>query len=495
MKDTYILAVDQGTSSTKAIVFDEKLEIVAQASRPLNSAFLEGGLVEQDPQEIFQSVMGAVEDCLQKFRLEGHDVSDLKVCGLTNQRETFVIWDEQGNPLHPAVVWQCKRSVSICNRLEQQGLNPMIRSKTGLIIDPYFSGTKLIWLYENMAEVRQAVDGGKAYFGTIDTWILFKLTDGTYLTDYTNACRTLFFNLKSLSWDQELLKTFGLEKLNLAEPRPSSSYFGKSDFNGLLPAPVTIGAMIGDSHAAAVGEGCFSPGTAKATMGTGSSILMNVGGDPSPAEHGLVSTICWSMEGRVDYAIEGVIVSCGSIIEWFKNQLGLFAFSKDTEQLAQEVPNNGGVYLVPAFSGLGAPYWQMDRKASIHGLTFDSTKGHVVRAALESITFQVKDIISMIEQDAGIPLKKLMLNGGLIANNFLLQQTADLLGKNLGIKGIPDVTAQGAAALAGLQAGIFANPDHLQSLMTAASEIHPDVENTRIAEDYQLWRACIVDKG
>lgn len=491
---SYILSIDQGTSSTKTIIFDAELNVVVRAAEPLNSIYSAGGFVEQSPEEIYKTVIASVGQCIQKFQTEGYDIEKLYVCGIANQRETLVIWDKDGRPLHNAVVWQCKRSIDICNRMMKEGLGEMIRSKTGLIIDPYFSGTKLIWLYENVANVREAIDAGKAYFGTIDTWLLFKLTKGqAYLTDYTNAARTLFFNLKSLRWDTELLEVFGLSRLNLPEPKPSSCFFGQTNFEGQLEGDINIGSMIGDSHAAAFGEGCFSPGTAKATMGTGCSILMNVGSSTKELEQGMVSTICWSMEGRVDYAAEGVIVSCGAIIEWLKNQLGLFLDSKETEQLAQVVPDNGGVYLIPAFSGLGAPYWQMDRKASIHGLTFDSTKNHVVRAALEAIAYQIKDIVSAMESDTGISIDKLMVNGGLTSNRFLLQQTADLLGKTLAGKGTLDITAQGAAMLAGLQARLYHDISHLQSLTRTQSEVAPNQNNKSIQESYIQWRSAIVE--
>jgi glycerol kinase len=493
MKASYILSIDQGTSSTKTIIFDDKLQVISRASVPLNAHYAAGGFVEQDPEDIYQTVISSVDQCVLDFTAKGYDISMLKTCGITNQRETMLVWDDKGNPLYNAVVWQCKRSIDICNRMEKEGMGKMICAKTGLLIDPYFSGSKMIWLYENVAKVREALDAGKAYFGTVDTWLLYQLSGGSaYLTDYTNASRTLFFNIHTLSWDQELLEVFGLSGLNLPEARPSANFFGTSHFEGIFPQKINIEAMIGDSHAAAVGEGCFTPGTAKATMGTGCSILMNVGETVKESALGMVSTICWSMEGRVDYALEGVIVSCGAIIEWMKNQLELFPESKETEALARTISDNGGVYLIPAFSGLGAPYWQMDRKASIHGLTFDSTKNHLVRAALESIAFQVRDIIAGMEQDTGITLERLMVNGGLTTNRFLLQLTADLLGKALDIKGIPDITAQGAGILAGLQAKIFPDLDHLQALLQNQSEILPNPRNAQIQQDYIFWRSIIL---
>jgi len=492
MYKSFILSIDQGTSSTKTLIFDGEGKVVSRASEPLSSIYLSGGWVEQDPEQIMKTVFTSVEKCLAELTSKSEDIQDIKVCGISNQRETFVVWDEKGIPLYNAVVWQCKRSVEICERLLKDGMADEIKARTGLKIDPYFSGTKLIWLYENNEHIRKAVDSGKAYFGTIDTWILFKLTNGNaYLSDYTNASRTLFFNLRSLKWDSSLLETFGLTKLNLPDLKPSSYGFGETDFNGLLKSPVKIGAMIGDSHAAAVGEGCFSAGTAKATLGTGSSILMNVGPSLKTSESGMVSTIGWSMEGRVDHAVEGVIVSCGSIIEWLKNQLGLFIESNETEQMAMSVRDNGGVYLIPAFSGLGAPYWQMNRKASINGLTFDSNKNHIVRAALESIAFQIKDIITTMEADSRVSLSKLMVNGGMTVNRFLLQMIADLLGKVISKQGMPDISAQGAAFLAGLEQGIFKNPDHLTTLIQYGVEIKPDHANREIHLAYKVWKSAM----
>ena len=488
----YILSIDQGTSSTKTIIFDEEGKAIAKGSEPLRSYFSEGGFVEQQPEEILQNVLTSVEKCLGEFKSKGGDVKNIKACGISNQRETFVVWDEKGKPLYNAVVWQCKRSVKICERLRKEDLEEKIKSKTGLIIDPYFSGTKLVWLYENVAEVKNAIEDGKAYFGTIDTWLLYKLT-GAYFTDYTNASRTLFFNLKDLAWDKELLSLFGLSKLNLPALKPSSAVFGESDFNGLLDQPIPIAAMIGDSHAAAFGEGCFSPGTAKATLGTGSSILMNIGSEVKDSKQGMVTTICWSTEGRVDYAFEGVIVSCGSTIEWLKNELKLIGDSKETEAIATSVADNNGVYIVPAFSGLGAPHWDMNRKASITGLTFDCNKDHVVRAALESIPYQIKDVIVAMEQDAGIELQELMVDGGITANKFVLQFLSDLLQRKIVNIGMPDVSALGAAYLAGLKAGVYKDLEHLKTLNIDKSVTHPQ-ENKNIKEHYSGWQNAIKNR-
>ncbi|GAB3988340.1 glycerol kinase GlpK [Spirosoma daeguense] len=497
MNHSYILAIDQGTSSTKTILFDQNGKVAARASEPLNTSYFGDGYVEQNPDEILQNVLISVEKCLATFMASGGDVTAITGCGISNQRETFVIWDEAGTPLHNAIVWQCKRSISVCERLKAAGLEETVRAKTGLFIDPYFSGTKLIWLYENNVAVRQAIDAGKAYFGTVDTWLLYKLTNGEkYLTDFTNASRTLFFNLTTLQWDQELLATFGLATLNLPEPKPSSYLFGESNFNGLISRNLPITSLIGDSHAAAFGEGCFFPGTAKATLGTGCSIIMNIGEKPATSQHGMVTTIGWSTEeqsGRhsVDYALEGVIVTCGGTIEWLKNSLNLFADSRETEALATSVADNGGVYMVPAFSGLGAPHWQMARKASITGLTFGTTKAHLVRAALESIPYQIKDVITAMEQDTGVPLAELMVHGGISANKFVVQFLADVLQKPVANRDMPDVSALGAAYLAGLKTGTYRDLAHLQELNKGKIGVMPATDTSGVEVAYEGWQLAV----
>jgi glycerol kinase len=457
----FILAIDQGTSGTKTIIVDDEGKVHAKATVPLKTSYLANGFVEQDPEEIYRNVLLSVETCLKEFK--GPD--SIVTCGISNQRETFVLWDKNGRPLHNAVVWQCKRSIDICAKLKVRGLEVIVKKKTGLLLDPYFSGTKLIWLHEHNAAVRNAIDRGEAYFGTIDTWLLYRLTNGrSYYTDYTNASRTLFFNLSTLSWDKELLATFGLSKLKLPECKPCSAHFGRTDFNGLFEQNIDISSMIGDSHAAAFGEGCYSPGIAKATLGTGCSILMNVGSQLMYSNSGMVSTICWATEDTVQFALVGVIVSAGATIEWLKNELGLINDGKDTEAMALAVDDNNGVYIVPAFSGLGAPHWDMNRKASIVGLTFQSNKNHIVRAALESIPYQINDIIVAMEQDTSIKLNHLMVDGGISSNSFVVQFLADLLQIKVVNIGLPDVSALGAAYLAGLKSGIFESVEALSSL-------------------------------
>ncbi|MCE7072245.1 glycerol kinase GlpK [Dyadobacter sp. CY327] len=492
MNGPFILAIDQGTSSTKTLVFDKMGAAVARGVEALHTHYLDGGLVEQDPEEIYQNVLLSVRKCLADFEQKGGIISEITACGISNQRETFVLWDENGKPLCPAVVWQCKRSVAVCEKLKTSGLEGEIREKTGLLIDPYFSGSKVIWLNEHNAAVKATIEAGKAFFGTVDTWLLYKLTSGAaYLTDHTNASRTLFFNLKTLDWDRDLLGKFDLQNLQLPDIQASSSFFGATDFEGLLQTKINVTGMIGDSHAAAFGEGCFAPGVAKATLGTGSSILMNIGKEPKSSKNGMVTTIGWSTGDHVEYALEGVIVTCGATVLWLKNNLGMFGDIADTQEMANSVRDNNGVYLVPAFSGLGAPHWDMSRKASITGLTFDCNKNHVVRAALESIPYQIKDVITAMESDTGILLQELKVDGGLTANTFVVQFLADLLEKPVVNLGFPEVSALGAAYLAGLQAGVYKDIAFLKNLNTNHTMLLPSPDNAIARAGYKGWQEAI----
>ncbi|MFL1012115.1 FGGY family carbohydrate kinase [Flavisericum labens] len=496
MSKKYILSIDQGTSGTKAIIFDESGKVVIKGTAPLKSYYPQSSFVEQDPVEIYQSVIEAVKKCLSEFSIqfpgeEEHIIS----CGISNQRETFVLWDNNGNPLQNAVVWQCKRSNSICERLKENNLESKINAITGLTIDPYFSATKVIWLNENNQKVNDAINEGNAYFGTVDTWLLYKLTKGrSYKTDHTNASRTLFYNIYDLDWDQSLLKDFNLENLNLPEVTFSSDHFGDSHFDGVFSKPLPITGIIGDSQAAFFGEECFTNGMAKATLGTGSSILWNAEKLDKQTENGMLTTIGWSINGQINYALEGVIVSCGSTIEWLKNQLELFTSYDQIEPMATSLSDNEGVYLIPAFSGMGAPYWQKEWKASIHGLTFGTKKEHLIRAALESIAFQIKDVIHSIEEETNSSLKELKVNGGITANEFLMQFLSDVLKTPITNMGITDVSAWGAALMAGL--GI----KHWKSLVDfpkPSSEIiksYYPKESAEVNKSYIGWQNILKTK-
>jgi glycerol kinase len=474
------------------LIFDEAGRAIAKGMEELHTSYLDNGFVEQDPEAIFQNVLVAVKKCVDGFSSKGFNKEEIASIGISNQRETFVIWDKDGQPLHNAIVWQCKRSVNICDQLKQQGLSAMVNERTGLVIDPYFSATKLIWLAQNNSTIKQAIANGNVFFGTIDTWLLYKLTNGKkYSTDHTNASRTLLFNLHTLQWDEELITAFGLTGLNLPEIRSSSALFGETDCSGILSKAIPITAMIGDSHAAAFGEGCFEKGMAKATMGTGCSILMNIGDKPVHSNNGMVTTICWSIAGRIDYALEGVIVSCGASIEWLKNELNLFNSSKETAMMANAVKDNGNVYLVPAFSGLGSPHWDMERRASLTGMSFGTTKNHLVRAALESIPYQIKDVILAMEKDAALSLQALMADGGISSNEFVMQFLSDLLQKDITTIATADVSALGAAYLSGLGSGIYDSIEELKKLNNDKKCHQPSKDINIVTEGYEGWKKSI----
>tara|TARA_R110002050_G_scaffold106801_4_gene216906 strand:- start:17546 stop:19045 length:1500 start_codon:yes stop_codon:yes gene_type:complete len=497
MAKSYILSIDQGTSGTKALIFDGLGNLVSKASEPLKSYYPFLGYVEQDPNELYQNVLTAVGKCYNEF-VQSFPAEEKNIisCGISNQRETFVVWDNFGTPLHNAVVWQCKRSVAICEELKQHDLEQMVNAKTGLTIDPYFSATKMMWLRQNNTAIDEAIKQGNANFGTIDTWLLYMLTNKEkYYTDHTNASRTLFFNSYELKWDEGLLDKFGLTGLKLPEVLHSSAFYGESDFGGILPAKIPITGMIGDSHAAFFGEECFTTGMAKATLGTGSSILWNTGKVAQHNKNGILTTIGWSAQGNVNYALEGVIVSCGATLEWLKNQLGLFVDNKEIEPMATSVSGNEGVYLIPAFSGMGAPHWQKEWKASIHGIGFGTTKAHIVRAALESIAFQIKDVVAAIENETQKQLKELKVDGGITSNHFLMQFLADILQTPVTNIGISDVSARGAALISGLGLGFWQSVDDLpkpgyKGLMT----YQPRNMSKDLRDSYTTWQELIEEK-
>lgn len=487
-RQSYIIAIDQGTSSTKAVIFDSRGSITVKTSAPLESFFPHEGFVEQDPGAIISSVREAVSECLSIFRKD-HPEGAVATAGISNQRETFLLWDRNGEPITNAIVWQCKRSISICEELKQNGYEELIQSRTGLLIDPYFSGTKLIWLYRNNPAAREKIDSGEAYFGTIDTWLLYNLTSGkVYKTDHTNASRTMLFNLTSLEWDREILREFSLSNLNLPEISPSSSLFGATDLFGALPGKVLVESMIGDSQSAAFGENIFHRGDVKATLGTGSSVLINVGSNPAASSTGMVSTVCFSTGNRVDYGLEGIIVSCGSTITWLKSQLRLFDDEQELSASAAALQGNNGVYFIPAFSGIGAPHWKMDARAAIMGLTFGTGYREVARAALESIGYQLKDVLVAMQADSNVSFQSVRLDGGIIKNGFVMQHIANLLEIPVATIGMQEVSALGAAFLAGLSHSLFSDIEKLSELHTGKSMFYPDdgVAQTRSA--YLGWK-------
>ena len=480
----YVLAIDQGTSGTKALIFDSEGQVHARGFAAVACTHPRTGFVEQDAEALYESVLRAVTECIGKFEGSRDDIAGV---GISNQRETVVLWNAKGEPIVPAVSWQCQRSLGICERMKADGLGPVIAQKTGLLIDPYFSGSKLIWLNENDERVRDAIAKGDAYFGTIDSWLLYRLTKGTaYRTDYTNASRTMLFNLATLQWDRELVDAFGLRGLRLPEPMPSASDFGATDFDGLLDRAIPVLSMIGDSHAAAVGEGCLHPGVAKATMGTGSSIMMNVGAHPQEPAHGLVSTLCFASDERVDYALEGIVISAGSTPAFLKDKLRLFDDFAQAEQAFIDY-DNGGVFVLPAFSGIGCPHWKYPGGAQIVGLDFSKSWQHVARAAYESIVYQIKDVITVMEQAANVRLRELYLDGGLVQRPFLLQYLSDTLDRPVSTLALSEISAAGAAALAAWKGGLIASLDTYQSKRVIARRVEPGSGVDAAAANHAQW--------
>ncbi|MBC7341076.1 MAG: glycerol kinase GlpK [Clostridia bacterium] len=454
----FILALDQGTTSSRAIIFDAFGQPIAQAQQEFPQHFPQPGWVEQDPNDIWESQLACARAALEKARLTAKDIAAI---GITNQRETTILWDRKtGQPVHNAIVWQCRRTAPLCHELKSRGLEPIVQERTGLVIDAYFSGTKIQWLLQTYPEIRKRAEKGEIAFGTVDSWLVYKLTGGRlHLTDYTNASRTLLFNIHDLKWDELLLEELGVPAEILPEVRLSSQLYGETDPHW-LGGPIPIGGIAGDQQAALFGQGCFNSGQAKNTYGTGCFLLMNTGSQAVNSRHGLITTVAWGIPNgqarpRIVYALEGSIFVAGAAIQWLRDSLGLLETAAASETLAASVPDNGGVYLVPAFTGLGAPYWDMEARGTIVGLTRGSTRAHLARAALEAIAYQTRDVLEAMVADAGTPLNILKADGGATANNFLMQFQADILGVPVQRAAIGETTALGAAYLAGLASGLW----------------------------------------
>ncbi|RTI16169.1 glycerol kinase GlpK, partial [Thermus scotoductus] len=442
----YLLALDQGTTSSRAILFSLEGRPVAMAQREFRQLYPRPGWVEHDPLEIWESQLGVAQEALRQAGVEAREVVAL---GLTNQRETTLVFEKgTGKPLHNAIVWQDRRTASLCQELKAQGLEPLFRERTGLLLDPYFSGTKLAWLLENVPDLRGKAERGEALFGTVDTWLLYRLTGGkVHATDLSNASRTLLFNLHTLSWDEELLEVFRVPRAMLPEVRPSDGDFGET-LPELFGTPIPIRGVLGDQQAALFGQAALERGQGKCTYGTGAFLLLNTGERPVPSPKGLLSTVAWSVRGKVSYALEGSVFMAGAVVGWLQG-LGLIRESAEVEALAREVADSGGVYLVPAFTGLGAPYWDPYARGAILGLTRGTTKAHLARAALEGVAFQMVDVVRTMEE-AGTPLKELRVDGGMVENALFLQIQADLLGVPVLRPKVTETTALGAALMAGV---------------------------------------------
>ena len=485
----YTIAVDQSTSATKALLFDEQCRLVSSASEDHHQYYPRAGWVEHDPDEIYANTLQVIADLVQPVR-QPEDTFSLAI---TNQRETVVIWRRaDGTPLGNAVVWQDMRGADICNELKASGYVEMVKEKSGLLIDPYFAGSGAKWILDHTEGAREASERGELCFGTIDSWLVFKLTDGReHLTDYTNASRTMLFNIHELDWDDDLLHMLTIPRSMMPTPKPCDAIYGETTVGGLFEHPIPIAGVLGDSHGALTGQMCFTAGFGKATYGTGSSVMVNIGEQASAAPDGLVTSVGFAALGKVLYAFEGNIHCTGATIQWLKNQLRLIDSAREIESLATSVSDNGGVYLVPAFSGLGAPWWKDSVKAILCGLTLNSTKAHVCRAAEESIAYQVTDLVRTMTDKAGIALKEIRVDGGPTRDQFLMQFQADLLQAPIVRSEVEDASAFGALVMNGFALGKWSSFDEAAAVRTADHPIRPSKSETDMAETYAGWHRAV----
>ena len=487
--EKYILALDQGTSSSRAIVFDKYGQTKAVSQKEFTQIFPKPGWVEHNPMEIWSSQASVIAEAITSIDINGLNIAAI---GLTNQRETTIVWDaETGEPVYNAIVWQDRRTSEFCDCLKRDGRTDLIRSKTGLIIDAYFSATKILWILENVPGARKRADEGKLRFGTVDTWLIWMLTRGeVHVTDVTNASRTMLFNIHTLEWDKELLNLFGIPESMMPEVKSSSEVYGYTKTT-LFAHEVPIAGIAGDQQAALFGQMCTEPGSVKNTYGTGCFMLMNSGERPIMSSNNLLTTIAWKIGDTVNYALEGSIFVAGSVVQWLRDGLGIIRSSSEVEALAASVPDNGGVYFVPALTGLGAPHWDQYAKGSIYGLSRGSTAAHIARAALEGIAFQTMDIVNAMQRDAGVTLKELKVDGGASRNNLLMQFQADILGTSVIRPIVTETTALGAAYLAGLAVGYWESIDHIKSQWGVEMEFKPEASQETVAELKAGWADAI----
>ena len=487
MSFKYILALDQGTTSSRAILFDHAGEIKALVQKEFQQIFPQAGWVEHDPLEIWSSQFQVVNEILNNV-----DKRDISAIGITNQRETTVVWDRStGKPVYNAIVWQDRRTANITDKLKKEGKEPFFQSKCGLVLDPYFSGTKIKWILENIEGAHEKAVQGKLAFGTIDSWLIWNLTGGKYhLTDVTNASRTLLYNIHDLEWDDELLEILNIPKLILPEVHPSSSVYG-STICSLFGSEIPITGIAGDQQAALFGQNCIERGMVKNTYGTGCFMLMNTGRDPVKSNHNLITTIAWQLDGKVEYALEGSVFIGGAIIQWLRDGLRIIKSSSEIEKMAAIVDKTEGVYLVPAFSGLGAPHWDPHARGTIVGLTRGTTREHIARAALESIAFQSFDLLKVMELDSGIQLSQLRVDGGASVNNLLMQFQADLLRVPVIRSKITETTALGAAYLAGLAVGFWKNQDEIIGQWKSEREFEPRISENEAIRMHSGWLKAV----
>lgn len=449
----YVMALDAGTTSNRCILFNEKGEICSSAQKEFRQYFPKPGWVEHDANEIWSTQLGVAVEAMSKI---GASASDIAAIGITNQRETTIVWDKNtGEPVYHAIVWQCRRTSEYCDSLKEKGLTERFREKTGLVIDAYFSGTKLKWILDNVEGARERAERGELLFGTVETWLIWKLTRGkVHVTDYSNASRTMLFNIRTLQWDDEILEELNIPKCMLPEVKPSSFIYGEADPQ-FLGGPIPIGGAAGDQQAALFGQTCFNPGEAKNTYGTGCFMLMNTGEQPVYSKNGLVTTIAWGIDGKVNYALEGSIFVAGAAIQWLRDEMRLIDSSADSEYMAGKVKDTNGCYVVPAFTGLGAPHWDQYARGTIVGITRGVNKYHIIRATLESLAYQTNDVLQAMKADSGIELTALKVDGGASANNLLMQMQSDIIQAPVRRPRCVETTAMGAAYLAGLAAGYW----------------------------------------
>jgi glycerol kinase len=482
----FIVALDQGTTSSRAVLFDEHGSIVNIEQQEFHQHFPQSGWVEHDPHEIFSSQF----DVLNKLISENDiTASDIKAIGITNQRETTIVWNKKtGEPIHNAIVWQDKRTASICEELKTKGLSNYVKENTGLVIDSYFSGTKIKWILDQVKGARQLAENGELAFGTVDSWLIWKLTNGkTHVTDYSNASRTMLFNIRDLKWDQKLLNELNIPSSMLPEVKPSAYHFGDWELNGIK---IPISGVAGDQQAALFGQACFEPGMAKNTYGTGCFMLMNTGNKIQFSKNGLITTIAWGLDGKIEYALEGSVFIAGAAVQWLRDSLHLIDQSKDSEYFATKALGSNEVYVVPAFAGLGAPYWDMYARGAIFGLTRDTGKDHIIKATLESLAYQTKDVLNAMQEDAGVKLSSLKVDGGACANNILMQFQADILGAEVERPEVIESTAVGAAYLAGIQIGLWKKDDIIKNRKIQKRFV-PKMENTTREKLYNGWKKAV----
>ncbi|MFW5979191.1 MAG: glycerol kinase GlpK [Halanaerobium sp.] len=488
--EKYILAIDQGTTSSRAIVFNHDGEIVASSQREFTQHFPKPGWVEHDPDEIWGTTLAVMADAMGRKDI---NPSQIAAIGITNQRETTVVWDaETGKPIHNAIVWQDRRTASICDDLKDQGLEEKIKNKTGLVVDAYFSGTKIKWLLDNVDGARERAEKGELRFGTIDSWLIWKLTGGkTHVTDYTNASRTMVYNIFDLEWDQEMLDILEIPESMLPEVKQSSEVYGETADYHFFGQNVPIAGIAGDQQAATFGQVCYEKGTAKNTYGTGCFMLMNTGEKAVKSENGLLTTIAYGVDGKVNYALEGSIFIAGAAIQWLRDEMKLIDSAPESEEHARKVDDTGGVYVVPAFAGLGAPYWDMYARGTIVGLTRGSSRNHIIRATLESIAYQSRDVLEAMEADSGIELKKMRVDGGAAMNDFLMQFQADILGSEVERPEINETTALGAAYLAGLAVGFWENKEELIQKWKKDKDFKSKMTEDKREKLYKGWKKAV----